>query len=119
MPRPLYRVELFNRSLSTTYTKRKQTTVVNAGSLSLFISFLIEAAYREASKGGTITVHQSRLMLVGHSGAGKTSLRHCLLNKPFVDHHITTLGIDADPAEAKVDVCKAKGWCQHDSKLLI
>ena len=58
-------------------------------------------------------------MLVGHSGAGKTSLRHCLLNKPFVKQHITTVGIDADPAEAKVDVCKAKGWCQHDSELLI
>ena len=76
-------------------------------------------AYREASEGGTITVHQSRVMLVGHSGAGKTSLRHCLLDKPFVKQHITTLGIDADPAEAKVDVCKAKGWCQHDSELLM
>ena len=73
-------------------------------------------AYREASKGGTVTVHQSRVMLVGHSGAGKTNLQHCLLDEPFESEHISTIGIQCDPSHTKVEVRKAKNWRPHVCK---
>ena len=76
-------------------------------------------AYREASKGGTVTVHQSRVMLVGHSGAGKTSLKSCLLDEPFESKHISTTGIHCDPAHMKVEVCKARNWQAFLSKSFI
>ena len=49
-------------------------------------------------------------MLLGHSGVGKTSLKQCLLGEDFVEEHIPTIGIDADPSKAKVEICHAADW---------
>ena len=49
-------------------------------------------------------------MLVGHEGAGKTNLKRCLLGEDFVEKHIPTTGIDADPSKAKVEICHTTDW---------
>ena len=49
-------------------------------------------------------------MLVGHGGAGKTNLKLCLLGKDFVEEHIPTIGVDADPSKAKVEICHVANW---------
>ena len=61
---------------------------------------------------------QSRVMIVGHYGAGKSSLLRCLLNQPFVEEHIPTMGIDTerqtkltgDGNGAKLHIAKATDW---------
>ena len=55
-----------------------------------------QEAYRTALKQGTRTVRQSRVMIDGHSGAGKTSLLRCLLKQPFVEEHIPTIGFEVN-----------------------
>ena len=66
-----------------------------------------QEAYKTALREGTRTVCQSRVMIVGHSGAGKTSLVRCLLNQPFVEEHISTIGIDVG---ANIDIARATNW---------
>ena len=74
-------------------------------------------AYKKACEEGTETVHHARVMVVGHSGAGKTSLIDSLLNKPFNSQHDTTNGIIADPSASRIDISKAnKYWELHQGK---
>ena len=49
-------------------------------------------------------------MFVGHGGAGKTNLKLCLLGEKFVEEHVPTIGIDADPSKAKVEISHAADW---------
>ena len=77
---------------------------------SIFLSEKHKEAYLEALKEGSIEVRQSKLMLVGHGGAGKTNLKLCLLGEEFVTKHIPTTGVDADPSKAKVEICQAADW---------
>ena len=79
-------------------------------STSIFLSEKHKEAYLEALEEGSIEVCQSRLMLVGHGGAGKTNLKLCLLGEEFVEEHIPTTGVDADPSKAKVEICQAADW---------
>ena len=77
-----------------------------------------QEAYRTALKEGKRTVCQSRVMIVGHFGAGKSSLLRCLLNQPFVEEHIPTIGIETsnqtkineDGLAADVHIAKATDW---------
>ena len=88
-----------------------------------------QEAYRTALRDGVQTVHQSRVMIVGHYGAGKTSLLRCLLGKPFVKEHIPTIGINADPKQTKVrtdeqadgdlQVVKTKNWTSGKGKVFV
>ena len=77
-------------------------------------------AYKRACKDGIQTVSESRVMILGHYGAGKTSLLRCLLGEPFVKEHIPTTGIDADPDRTKVDVdiTKTQNWTKHNGKVI-
>ena len=70
-------------------------------------------AYDEASKRGTESVCQSRVMVVGHYAVGKTNLISCLLEKEFEEDHKTTIGINADPYEARIEITKASNWTKH------
>ncbi len=55
---------------------------------------LSRAIAAAVQQGGEVGVGQARVVLLGEGGAGKTSLARALLNKPFVDQHISTAGAD-------------------------
>ena len=85
-----------------------------------------QEAYRTALKEGKRTVCQSRVMIVGHFGAGKSSLLRCLLNQPFVEEHIPTIGIETskqteisgDDLAAGVHIAKTSDWTQKGKKVI-
>ena len=52
--------------------------------------------YEEACKEGTMKVYRTRIMLVGHFAAGKTSVKRSLLNEEFVPMHLTTEGVETE-----------------------
>ena len=52
--------------------------------------------YEDACKRGTGKVYRTRLMLVGHFAAGKTSVKRSLLNEPFEGEHLTTDGVETE-----------------------
>ena len=52
--------------------------------------------YEEACKEGTAEVYRTRIMLVGHFAAGKTSVKRSLLNEKFVRKHLTTKGVETE-----------------------
>ena len=54
-------------------------------------------------------------MFVGHEGVGKTSLKRSLLGQKFVTEHLSTIGIDADPTDAKVEITHTTDWQQKGS----
>ena len=52
--------------------------------------------YEEACKEGTGRVYRTRIMLVGHFAAGKTSVKRSLLSEPFVQGHLSTEGVETE-----------------------
>ena len=52
--------------------------------------------YEEAFKEGAAEVYRTRIMLVGHFAAGKTSVKRSLLNEDFVEEHLTTDGVKTE-----------------------
>ena len=52
--------------------------------------------YEEACKEGTGKVYRTRIMLVGHFAAGKTSVKRSLLSEPFVQDHLSTEGVETE-----------------------
>ena len=72
----------------------------------------IERAYVQALRHGAEKVNQSRIMFVGHSGVGKTSLKLVLLGKEINPEHDSTIGIDA----TKVEITHAHDWKEQLSK---
>ena len=52
--------------------------------------------YEEACKEGTGKVYRTRIMLVGHFAAGKTSVKRSLLSEPFVQGHLSTEGVETE-----------------------
>ena len=52
--------------------------------------------YEEACKEGTTEVYRTRIMLVGHFAAGKTSVKRSLLNEEFVPKHQETEGVETE-----------------------
>ena len=52
--------------------------------------------YEEAFKEGAVEVYRTRIMLVGHFAAGKTSVKRSLLNEGFVEEYLTTDGLETE-----------------------
>jgi hypothetical protein len=52
--------------------------------------------YEDTCKEGTREVYRTRIMLVGHFAAGKTSVKRSLLNEDFVEEHLTTDGVETE-----------------------
>ena len=52
--------------------------------------------YEKACKEGTGEVYRTRVMLVGHFAAGKTSVKRSLLSEPFVQGHLSTEGVETE-----------------------
>ena len=63
--------------------------------------------YEEACKEGTTEVYRTRIMLVGHFAAGKTSVKRSLLNETFVPEHQATKGVETEDT-VKVFVAQVK-----------
>ena len=72
--------------------------------------------YEEACKEGTGKVYRTRIMLVGHFAAGKTSVKRSLLSEPFVQEHRSTEGVETEetvnviPAHVEEDKEGAATW---------
>ncbi len=56
----------------------------------------MQKSYEDACKEGTREVYRTRIMLVGHYAAGKTSVKRSLLNEPFEKKHLTTDGVETE-----------------------
>ena len=56
----------------------------------------MQKSYEDACKEGTREVYRTRIMLVGHFAAGKTSVKRSLLNQPFETEHLTTDGVETE-----------------------
>ena len=56
----------------------------------------MQKIYENACKEGTREVYRTRIMLVGHFAAGKTSVKRSLLNEEFVSDHMTTRGVETE-----------------------
>ena len=61
----------------------------------------MQTIYADALKEGQMEVYRTRIMLVGHFAAGKTSVMRSLLNEDFIDKYVTTDGVET---EETVDV---------------
>ena len=68
-----------------------------------------QKAYEEACTGGTQTVCQCRVMIVGHEGAGKTNILNTLLDRDFQEDHIMTNGME-------VEINKTRNWAPIKGK---
>jgi len=53
-------------------------------------------------------------MLIGHNGAGKTSLKKSFLGQPFDPDEESTDGIEVDRSKFKIDVDQVKDWQSSD-----
>ena len=51
---------------------------------------------RKHAKRATTEVYRTRIMLVGHFAAGKTSVKRSLLNEEFVPKHQATEGVETE-----------------------
>ena len=69
----------------------------------------LHCIYKEVCETGTHELSRYRVMIVGHFGAGKTSIKRSLLNEEFINQHIPTQGISLGN-ECHVDVTDAVGW---------
>ena len=56
----------------------------------------MQEIYETACKEGTREVYRTRIMLVGHFAAGKTSVKRSLLNEEFVSQYLTTKGVETE-----------------------
>ena len=66
--------------------------------------------YVEACQEGTRAVHRTRIMLLGHFGAGKTSVKRSLLYEPFENKHLSTDAIDVADHQCLVDINNSINW---------
>ena len=66
--------------------------------------------YLLACEQGTKAVRRTRVMLVGHFSAGKTSLKRRLVNEAFNPEYLITNGIDADPSACTIQVDDTCNW---------
>ena len=60
-------------------------------------------AFQEACKKGTRPSYRARINIIGHSGAGKTSLTRRLLGKSFQKNEESTEGIETHRIEFSID----------------
>ena len=76
--------------------------------------------YKKAISTGSQTVYQTRVMIVGHHGTGKTSLLHSLLYEPFGVTRKSTIGIDPNTETIKVDATTGK-WtkARHKGNIIV
>lgn len=70
------------------------------------------AAYKRALANGKTWDSRVRVMLIGESGAGKTSLKRTLKGEKFNNEEPSTQGIEVDPPLVKAGI---KPW-QNDEK---
>ena len=76
---------------SITGTQRAQSDLQR-----LLVEPRMQQIYQQACKEGTTKIYRTRIMLVGHFAAGKTSVKRSLLNEDFVSRHQTTEGVEAE-----------------------
>ncbi len=69
----------------------------------------VQQQYAQACTEGTKEVYRTRLMLVGHFAAGKTSVKRSLLHEQFVQEHKTTDGVETQDT-CVVNVDTAVNW---------
>ena len=69
-----------------------------------------KAAYRRALENGKTRDVRVRIMLIGESKAGKTSLKRFLKGEKFNKHEASTLGVDMDAPLLKDGL---KAWSAH------
>lgn len=70
----------------------------------------MQKIYNNACQIGVRKVYRSKIMLVGHFAAGKTSVTRSLLHEPFEPEHLTTIGIETQDQDCTVDVNSAVNW---------
>ena len=58
----------------------------------------MQKIYMKACSEGTREVYRTRIMLVGHYAAGKTSVKRSLLNEEFVPDYRSTKGVETEEA---------------------
>ena len=77
----------------------------------------MEELYKTACLQGTQPVYRTRLMLLGHFAAGKTSVKRSLLCEEFIEEYISTDGVDTEDM-CVVDVNTTVNWqksrCQSE-----
>ena len=77
-----------------------------------------EVAYHNALQNGSVQVNRGRVMLLGHAGAGKTSLKKYLLGIPFDPGEESTVGVEVDISKCELEVDQVKNWqCTEKKKL--
>ena len=69
----------------------------------------LHCVYKDVCETGTHELSRYRVMIVGHFGAGKTSIKRSLLNEKFINQHIPTQGISLGN-ECQVDVADVVEW---------
>ena len=67
----------------------------------------MQKIYENALKEGTTEVYRTRIMLVGHFAAGKTSVLRSLVNEDFREEHVTTDGVETEET-VKVQLSEVK-----------
>ena len=68
------------------------------------------AAYERALQQGSVQVYRGRVMVLGQTRAGKTSLKKSLLGIPFDPDEESTVGVKVDPSRCEVEVDQVKNW---------
>ena len=71
-------------------------SITATGSEGLLADKRMQQIYEEACKEGTAEVYCTRIMLVGHFAAGKTSVKRSLLDEKFVRKYETTEGVETE-----------------------
>ena len=75
-----------------------------------------ERAFHKAMKTGKVKVYRGRIMLLGQDRAGKTSLKKSLLGLPFDPKEASTVGIEVDRSECKLEVDEVENWMPSKRK---
>ena len=73
-------------------------------------------AYKNALKRGKVKVYRARIMLIGQSRAGKTSLKKSLLGLPFDPKEESAEGFKTDPTKFEIAIEQATNWKRTDEK---
>ena len=73
-------------------------------------------AYKNALKRGKVKVYRARIMLIGQSRAGKTSLKKSLLGLPFDPKEESAEGFKTHPTKFEIAIEQATNWKRTDEK---
>ena len=73
-------------------------------------------AYKNTLKRGKVKVYRARIMLIGQSRAGKTSLKKSLLGLPFDPKEESAEGFKTDPTKFEIAIEQATNWKRTDEK---